>query len=146
MSRFDDYTITENKGCIAMKPKVEIVSFGQKFGIEPADMIFDVTHLPNPYVKRELRDRYGWEKPVMDFIKFRDSILWEKTVNEIYTSIVTKLLDGKHLKVAIGCIGGRHRSVAVTSAIETKLAPMREIFLIIRNRDCYKVESLKGEK
>lgn len=100
---------------------VTVMSFGYKFGIPiEADMVLDVRFLPNPYYVAALRPKTGLDEDVFDFIFKHDS-------TREFMSLVCKLVDflipqyieeGKHtLTIAVGCTGGRHRSVAVAKAL-----------------------------
>lgn len=105
--------------------KVHLISFGFKYGTpSEADMVFDLRFLPNPFFIPELKPMSGLDKPVSDFLLGA----------EPGTSFVEKLKDfllyllplfeneGRYrTTIAIGCTGGRHRSVAVTQAIAEAL-------------------------
>ncbi|MXQ55647.1 RNase adapter RapZ [Shimazuella alba] len=96
---------------------VTFMSFGFKHGIPiDADLVFDVRFLPNPHYIDELRPQTGREKIVSDYV-----MKWEET--QIFLNKITDLLtflipqykkEGKsQLVAAIGCTGGKHRSVAI---------------------------------
>ena len=100
---------------------VNVVSFGYKFGIPTdADLVFDVRFLPNPFYVDELRAMSGLDDPVKDYI-FSSSSAGD------FLKMLYKMVDyllplyaeeGKlSLNIAVGCTGGRHRSVAVASAL-----------------------------
>ena len=101
--------------------QITVESFGYKHGIPlDADLVFDVRFLPNPFYVEALRPLSGLDKPVSDFV-----FGYPQTVQ--FMDMLTKLLDfltphyveeGKvNLVVAIGCTGGRHRSVAIAAAL-----------------------------
>lgn len=100
---------------------VNVMSFGYKYGIPlESDLVFDVRFLPNPYYVAELRELCGLDAPVRDFI-FRSETTkdfighLEKMMKFLLPLYVE---EGKlGLTVAIGCTGGRHRSVAVAKAL-----------------------------
>lgn len=100
---------------------ISIVSFGFKYGIPvEADLLFDVRFLPNPFYVPELRGLTGLDKEVEEFVfGYKET---EEFVNKI-EDLIDFLLphyveEGKTaLVIAIGCTGGRHRSVAVTHAL-----------------------------
>lgn len=105
--------------------QVTAMSFGYKHGIPmDADLVFDVRFLPNPFYVESLRPLSGLDKPVSDFV-FSYSQTGE------FMDMLTKLLDfliphyveeGKvNLVVAVGCTGGRHRSVAIANALRLAL-------------------------
>ncbi|MGF1511444.1 MAG: RNase adapter RapZ [Myxococcota bacterium] len=96
---------------------VNIMSFGFKHGLPPeADLVFDVRFLPNPYFVLELRDRTGLDQAVRDYVRIQEE--YEPFLKQL-TSLLQFLLpqyeqEGKaYLTIAIGCTGGRHRSVTV---------------------------------
>lgn len=98
--------------------QVEVVSFGYKFGVpRDADLVIDVRFLPNPHFETELRALTGEERSVDEFV-FRSGEAQEFL--EHYLRLLTFLLprylnEGKsYLIIAVGCTGGRHRSVAVS--------------------------------
>ena len=105
--------------------QVTAMSFGYKHGLPmDADLVFDVRFLPNPFYVETLRPLSGLDKPVSDFV-FSYSQTGE------FMDMLLKLLDfliphyveeGKvNLVVAIGCTGGRHRSVAIANALRQTL-------------------------
>ena len=105
--------------------QVTAMSFGYKHGIPmDADLVFDVRFLPNPFYVESLRPLSGLDKPVSDFV-FSYSQTGE------FMDMLLKLLDfliphyveeGKvNLVVAVGCTGGRHRSVAIANALRLAL-------------------------
>ena len=101
--------------------KVNIMSFGFKYGIPAeADMTLDVRFLPNPFYVAELREGSGMDTKVYDYV-FSHGVAGEFL--ERMRSLLAFLLpqyveEGKHtLTIAIGCTGGRHRSVAVARAL-----------------------------
>jgi len=100
---------------------VNTMSFGYKYGIPmESDLVFDVRFLPNPYYVAELRDLNGLDEPVSEFVfrnettqEFMDHL--EKMIKFLLPLYVE---EGKlSLTIAIGCTGGRHRSVAVAKAL-----------------------------
>jgi UPF0042 nucleotide-binding protein len=101
--------------------EVHVVSFGFKYGIaQDADLVIDVRFLPNPYFIPELKDLDGTSPQVEAFVK-----KWAET--DLFLKKYLDLLDflipfynkeGKsYLTIAVGCTGGRHRSVVVASEI-----------------------------
>ena len=103
---------------------VNVVSFGYKIGIPAeADLVFDVRCLPNPYYEDSLRDLTGLDGAVIEYI-WRDGTAGELT--DRLTALLDFLLplyrqDRTELTVAVGCTGGRHRSVAVAQALADAL-------------------------
>lgn len=95
---------------------ISLVSFGFKYGLPiDADLVFDLRFLPNPNYVQSLKEFTGKDEPVLDFI-FKWPLA--TTFSSKLFSLISFLLpqysnEGKsHLKIAIGCTGGRHRSVA----------------------------------
>jgi UPF0042 nucleotide-binding protein len=102
-----------------------LVSFGFKHGVpRDADMVFDVRFLPNPHWVPELKPYTGLDGPV------RDYVLGQPDAKEFLDHLLPLLdlvvpafrREGKrYLTIAIGCTGGRHRSVALTEEVATHL-------------------------
>ncbi|KQY64349.1 MULTISPECIES: RNase adapter RapZ [unclassified Nocardioides] len=109
----------------AMTLKITVVSFGFKYGIPvDADFMADMRFLPNPYWDPELRPMNGKDAPVADFVKSRPDAqqFLEAYVPVIQTVAAGYLREGKRfMTVAIGCTGGKHRSVAMTEEIVARL-------------------------
>ena len=100
---------------------VNVVSFGYKFGIPTdADLVFDVRFLPNPFYVDDLRTMSGMDEPVKDYI-FSSSSAGDflKMLYEMVDYLLPLYAEeGKlSLNIAVGCTGGRHRSVAVAGAL-----------------------------
>ncbi len=105
---------------------VSISSFGFKYGLPiDADLVMDVRFLPNPFYIQELRSMSGINQPVADYV-LQNPVT--KDFLRIYLRLLRYLLphyhqEGKkHISIAIGCTGGRHRSVAMVEYIGKKLA------------------------
>ncbi|MFN3691602.1 MAG: RNase adapter RapZ [Fervidobacterium sp.] len=94
---------------------LHIISFGFKYGIPlDADFVFDVRFFPNPYYITELRTKTGKDDEVKEFMKNVEGTksYLEKIISVIKTSIGMYETEGRReLTVAVGCTGGRHRSV-----------------------------------
>jgi UPF0042 nucleotide-binding protein len=106
--------------------KLSVISFGYKYGIPlDADIVMDVRFLPNPYYIDSLRKKTGLDAPVGNYLKSKPGF---KAFLKGYTDQIKALLplyikEGKsYLTVAIGCTGGRHRSVYIASQIAKLLA------------------------
>lgn len=100
---------------------VSVTSFGFKYGIPiEADLVFDVRFLPNPYYIAELRPQTGLDAPVYDFVfgyqQTKDFMVYlEQLIGFLLPQYVE---EGKTaLVIAVGCTGGKHRSVAVARAL-----------------------------
>jgi UPF0042 nucleotide-binding protein len=105
--------------------RASVVSFGFKYGIPiDADMVADMRFLPNPYWVDDLRPLTGLDEPVRDYVRQQPR---SEEFLERYEGLVALLTDGflhedKHfLTIAIGCTGGRHRSVAMAEAFAERL-------------------------
>lgn len=116
---------------------VRVVSFGFKYGIPThADLVFDLRFLPNPHFVRDLRPRTGLEKPVSDYV------LGGAETRELLARLGPLLeyalpqyaQEGKaYLTIALGCTGGRHRSVAVAEHLASTLGGAHEV--VVSHRD-----------
>lgn len=105
---------------------LSIISFGYKYGLPiDVDWIMDARFLPNPFYVAELKPLSGLEEPVRDFVLNRPET---QSFLTQYCGLLAELLpqylrQGKHhLSLAVGCTGGRHRSVAVAEEIARRLA------------------------
>ena len=102
--------------------QISVVSFGYKHGLPlDVDLVFDVRFLPNPHWDEDLRPLSGLDVPVRDFVM--EQSLSVKFLDQL-TGMLTLLLpayksEGKsYLTVAIGCTGGRHRSVVIAEQLK----------------------------
>lgn len=116
-ARFGDATSTQLN--------VSVLSFGYRYGLPPqADLVVDVRFLPNPYFVPGMRERTGREADVAAYVLERDEA---KGFLDRVTDMVQFLLpkyrkEGKsYLTVAVGCTGGKHRSVAFARALTERL-------------------------
>ncbi len=121
--------------------KICCMSFGFKYGIpNDADLVFDVRCLPNPFYIPALKYRTGLEKDVSDFVmKFEQSkILLKKLKDLIEYSVPLYRQEGKsQLVIAVGCTGGRHRSVCFAEQIKESLSALGNS-VSIKHRDIEK--------
>ena len=116
---------------------VTLLSFGFKHGLPPeSDLVLDVRFLPNPYFVEELTAATGKEPRVSSFVLDNEDA---KELLERYTGMLHFLLprmqkEGKaYLTVAIGCTGGRHRSVAIVEELARRMP--KDFPLTVRHRD-----------
>ncbi len=118
---------------------VTILSFGFKYGIPTdADLVFDVRFLPNPFYVEDLRDKTGENQEVREFVSQHGTagIFLEKLYDMLMFLIPNNVLEGKNqLVVAIGCTGGRHRSVTIAKGIYDRLKTHEELGLKMEHRD-----------
>ncbi|NTU60378.1 MAG: RNase adapter RapZ [Deltaproteobacteria bacterium] len=102
--------------------RVNLVSFGYRFGIPvEADLVMDVRFLPNPYFVPDLKSHLGTEKPVQDFVfGFEESREFFRRFSELLEFLLPYYeKEGKtYVTVAVGCTGGRHRSVAMVEELK----------------------------
>lgn len=122
---------------------VTILSFGFKYGIPAdSDLVFDVRFLPNPYYIETLKPQTGNDSPVRDFVMgFEASqIFLDKLVDMVRFLIPKYIAEGKNqLVIAIGCTGGKHRSVTLANALyDALLRDDREYGIKIEHRDIEK--------
>jgi UPF0042 nucleotide-binding protein len=109
--------------------RVTVLSFGFKYGLPPdADFVLDARFLPNPYWVPELRDHTGREAEVSRYVLGqRGAITFVDTVARLITATAPGFeREGKrYVTVAIGCTGGKHRSVAITEELARRLREVR---------------------
>lgn len=121
---------------------VTVLSFGFKYGIpSDADLVFDVRFLPNPYYVEELRPQSGNDKPVQDYV-MKDPMAGEflnKLCDMMNFLIPGYIVEGKNqLVVAVGCTGGKHRSVTIANALYDNLKEQEKYGVKIEHRDMEK--------
>ena len=114
--------------------RVNVLSFGYKYGIPvDADLVLDCRFIPNPHWIPELRPLTGLDD------KVKNNVLANAGVSDFvqsYVSVINQMLPGymregkKYLTVAIGCTGGRHRSVSVAREIASQLDGERNGFTV----------------
>ncbi len=106
-------------GASAMQTTV--VSFGYKFGLPlDVDLVFDCRFLPNPFWIEDLRPFSGLEAPVRDYVlSHPEATEFLEKVDGLLTGILPSFVrEGKsYLTIALGCTGGRHRSVTLAEAL-----------------------------
>ncbi len=104
---------------------INLVSFGFKQGIPlDADLVFDVRFLPNPFYIDELRPLSGEDPEVKNYVmKWEESREFLKKLDEMVEFLIPYYIrEGKsQLIIAIGCTGGRHRSIAIASELAAML-------------------------
>ncbi|RLA90775.1 MAG: RNase adapter RapZ [Deltaproteobacteria bacterium] len=117
---------------------LHLISFGFKYGLPPeADIVMDVRFLPNPYFVKELSEMTGNQAPVQDFVLNQAET---NTFLNHFFPLLDYLLplyhkEGKtHLTVALGCSGGKHRSVVIANALKRHLS-QHKFLITINHRD-----------
>ena len=121
--------------------EVTVMAFGFKHGMPlDADLVFDVRFLPNPYYLEELRPLTGLDRPVAQYVfdSVQARTFMEKVEDLLDFLLPLYVEEGKlSLSIAVGCTGGRHRSVAVAAAL-TEYLKARGVSAVNVNRDIEK--------
>lgn len=124
--------------------RVRMLSFGYKYGLpHDADVILDVRFLPNPYFIDELRALSGHDESVRRYVLERPD---SRRFLDLAESLIVFCLplfrkEGKsYLTIAIGCTGGRHRSVALVETLASELATEVGTRLETRHRDVHRAD------
>jgi UPF0042 nucleotide-binding protein len=120
---------------------VNLVSFGYKHGVPlEADLVFDVRFLPNPYFVSGLRSLTGQDRRVIKYLRsVPETLEFVQRVKDFLQYLIPFYVrEGKsYLTIAIGCTGGRHRSVFVVEEL-ARLLKLRTASIRIRHRDPYR--------
>lgn len=117
--------------------RIRLMSFGYKFGVPgDADLIMDVRFLPNPYFVEELKHETGKDEKVKEYV-LENQVTKDflGRFSDMLTFLIPHYqLEGKsYLTIAIGCTGGRHRSVAIVEDLKKKLhGPKKQILVTHR--------------
>ena len=118
---------------------ITILSFGYKYGIpNDADLVFDVRFLPNPYYIEELKNLTGNDSAVQDYVMgFSEADLFLNKLEDMLEFLIPNyIIEGKNqLVVAIGCTGGKHRSVTLSNRIFERLEKSGKYGIKIDHRD-----------
>lgn len=121
---------------------ITVLSFGYKYGIpNDADLVFDVRFLPNPYYIDELKTHTGNDTEVQEYVlQFKEAgIFLDKLEDMIRFLIPNYVIEGKNqLVIAIGCTGGKHRSVTLANKLYERLKLEPNYGIKIEHRDIYK--------
>jgi UPF0042 nucleotide-binding protein len=122
----------------AARLRATVVSFGFKYGLPvDADMVADVRFLPNPFWIPELREQSGKDTEVRDYVLAQNGA---DTFLDLYTELLRTIgagyrREGKHfLTLAVGCTGGKHRSVAISEVLAGRLRDM-DVHTTVIHRD-----------
>ena len=117
---------------------INLISFGYRYGLpHDADIVMDVRFLPNPYFVKDLKDFDGNDKKVEEYV-----LKWDETkqfLHELYR-LISFLMplyekEGKtYLSIALGCTGGRHRSVVILNHLNRYFSE-KEFQVNINHRD-----------
>lgn len=126
---------------------ISVLSFGFKYGIpDDADLVFDVRFLPNPYYIDELRPHTGMDDDVYGYVMDSPAAgeFADKLTDMIRFLIPNYVKEGKtSLVIAIGCTGGRHRSVTLARVLHERLQERAEYGIRLEHRDIGKDVLLK---
>jgi len=118
---------------------ITVLSFGFKHGVPvDADLVFDVRCLPNPHFVPALRRRTGRDKAVADFLERDESTrqFMDKLEEYVRYLVPFYVAEGKsYLTIAIGCTGGRHRSVMIAERLKRALSDVGVARVRVRHRD-----------
>jgi UPF0042 nucleotide-binding protein len=113
----------------ARRLRVTVLSFGFKYGLPPdADFVLDARFLPNPYWVPELREHTGQEEAVSKYVLGQPGAIG---FVEAYARLIAATAPGferegkRYLTVAVGCTGGKHRSVAIAEELAAQLGQAR---------------------
>jgi len=124
---------------------VTLLSFGYSFGVPfEADLLMDVRFLPNPYFVEDLKRLKGDHPKVAEYV-----LKWEETkeflrhIQELIRFLLPLYERERktHLTIAVGCTGGRHRSIVIVNQLEEMLrdeVTKRGVFLSVQHRDAEK--------
>lgn len=121
------------------RTRLTIVSFGYKYGLpSDVDMVADMRFLPNPYWEESLRLNTGKDTPVSDFVlanplakDFLDQ--FERALHTVLSGYVSE--NKTYATIAVGCTGGKHRSVAMAEELGARLSARSDVQVTVKHRD-----------
>ncbi|MCM1191690.1 MAG: RNase adapter RapZ [Butyrivibrio sp.] len=118
---------------------VTVMSFGFKYGIPAdADLVFDVRFLPNPFYIDELKHKTGNDKEIQDFVMGSEEAegFMDRLTDMIQFLIPNYVREGKYrLVIAIGCTGGKHRSVTLANELYKRMKDKGNYGMKLYHRD-----------
>lgn len=123
---------------LSRKMSVNFLSFGYKYGLpSEADLVFDVRFLPSPQFVEGLKDLTGLDKKIKKFVFKKDTGKFVQKLVDLLEFLIPRYeKEGKsYLTMAIGCTGGKHRSVVIANEIAEKF---RHLNPNVRHRDISK--------
>ena len=119
--------------------RVTLLSFGFKYGLPTdVDVVADMRFLPNPYWNEDLRGLTGQDETVREYVLSRDGA---EEFLDAYAKALVPVLEGyqrenkSHSTIAIGCTGGKHRSVAMSEELARRLTGIPGVAVNVRHRD-----------
>lgn len=123
----------------AARHTVTVMSFGFKYGLPTdVDLVADMRFLPNPFWIPELKTHTGEEEPVRDYVLSQPGA---REFIDAYALALRPVLEGyqrenkRHSVVAIGCTGGKHRSVVTALELADRLADVPGVAVRVKHRD-----------
>ncbi len=123
----------------AARHTVTVMSFGFKYGLPPdADLVADMRFLPNPFWNDELRALTGEDEAVRDYVLGQEGA---SDFLDSYAAALEPVLAGYqrenkgHSVVAVGCTGGKHRSVAMARELAARLSALPGVAVRVKHRD-----------
>ncbi len=121
-----------------VKMNMNLISFGYKYGLpNEADIVMDVRFLPNPFFVTELKEMDGNQKPVIDYVmKWKETKVFLKDFYHLISFLIPQYQkEGKsQLTIAVGCTGGKHRSVTIINAL-AEFLKKQKLLINVRHRD-----------
>lgn len=121
---------------------VTVLSFGFKYGIPAdADLVFDVRFMPNPYYEINLRAKTGNDLEIREYVMSakNSKVFLDKLEDMVRFLIPNYIEEGKNqLVIAVGCTGGKHRSVTVANTLFERLEHATEYGIKVMHRDIYR--------
>ncbi|MEV4775101.1 RNase adapter RapZ [Microbacterium sp. LTA6] len=123
----------------AARHRVTLLSFGFKYGLPTdVDLVADMRFLPNPFWNEELRGLTGQDEQVKEYVLSRQGA---EEFLDAYAAALAPVLEGyqrenkSHSTIAIGCTGGKHRSVAMSEELARRLKAIPGVAVNVRHRD-----------
>jgi UPF0042 nucleotide-binding protein len=115
------------------------MSFGYKYGLPAdADLVADMRFIPNPFWEESLRPFTGEDRNVSNYVLGAEGV--EEFIDS-YLAALRPVLRGytnenkRYATIAIGCTGGKHRSVAVSKKLATEIAKFDDVAVSLKHRD-----------
>ncbi len=119
--------------------RITVLSFGYKYGLpSDADHVADCRFLPNPFWVPELKSLNGKDSPVRDYVL---GLAGAEDFVTGYVAALVPVLEGygrenkRHATIALGCTGGKHRSVAIAEELGRRLAALPGVAVSVKHRD-----------
>ncbi len=119
--------------------RVTVESFGFKYGLpSDADLVADARFLPNPFWVPELRAQTGLDPEVRDYVLGQDGAA---EFVDAYLAALAPVLAGyrrenkRHATIAVGCTGGKHRSIAIAEELGRRLRSLPDVTVSVKHRD-----------